>query len=49
MKTSRREFIEYSIKMSAAAMLSGLVGTGRAFGRSGARSHPNILLLMVDQ
>jgi hypothetical protein len=49
MKTSCREFIEYSIKMSAAAILRGLVGTGRAFGRSGARSNPNILLLMVDQ
>lgn len=49
MKISRREFMKYSTKMSAAALLSGVVGTGRAFGGSGAQSHPNILLLMVDQ
>lgn len=49
MKISRREFIKYSTKMSAAALLSGVVGSGRAFGGSGAQSHPNILLLMVDQ
>ncbi len=49
MKTSRREFIEYSTKMSAAALLSGVVGTRKALGGSSARGHPNILLLMVDQ
>lgn len=49
MKTSRREFIEYSAKMSAAALLSGVVGTRKVLGGSSARGHPNILLLMVDQ
>ncbi len=49
MKISRREFIKYSTKMSAAALLSGAVGTSKVFGGSDGKFHPNILLLMVDQ
>jgi arylsulfatase A-like enzyme len=55
MKITRREFIERSSKISAAALLGVIAGTDEVFGRSGKKdkdheqSHPNILLIMVDQ
>lgn len=54
MDFTRREFLSIPPKALAAAVLSGSVGLGTGPGCSGddgniAPSHPNILLLMVDQ
>jgi arylsulfatase A-like enzyme len=49
MKSTRREFIQQSATLSAAAMLGGLAGPEKAAGTDASRSHPNILLIMVDQ
>ncbi len=54
MEISRREFLSLPPKALAAAMLSGAVGFGAGPGCSSdggttGPSHPNILLLMVDQ
>lgn len=56
MKISRREFLQRSSQLSAAALLSGVVGIGTMPGCNDSNddedqteSHPNILLIMVDQ
>lgn len=53
MKITRREFLSIPPKALAASLLSGSVGFGTGSGCSGGGgivpSHPNILLLMVDQ
>lgn len=49
MRITRREFIEQSATISAAALLGGAAAAEKAFGEPRARRHPNILLLMVDQ
>ena len=54
MDFTRREFLSIPPKALAAALLSGSVGLGTGPGCSGGDgniepSHPNILLLMVDQ
>jgi len=49
MKSTRREFIQQSATLSAAAVLGGLAGPQTVAGKAGSRSHPNILLIMVDQ
>ncbi|MEE9913839.1 MAG: sulfatase-like hydrolase/transferase [Deltaproteobacteria bacterium] len=55
MKISRRQFIKSSTQVSAAALLSGGIGLGSLSGCSSnnnggfTQSHPNILLIMVDQ
>ncbi len=54
MKITRREFIEKSSRISATAMLSGMVGLSTLTGcyfddGDGKKSPPNILLIMVDQ
>jgi len=56
MKISRREFLQRSTRISAAALLGGAVGSGTLTGclwdsdhGGAAQSHPNILLIMVDQ
>ena len=58
MKCTRREFLSLPPKCLAAALLSGSVGFGAGSGYCGENdekvrdidpSHPNILLLMVDQ
>ncbi len=56
MNISRREFMRHCGRVSAAASLTGLVGAGALLGRTRkptgghvTQSHPNILLLMVDQ
>ena len=49
MKHTRREFIQGSATLSAAAMLSAAVGADAVFGKEKPARHPNILLLMVDQ
>src|SRR5512145_2829873 len=55
MKISRRQFIKSSTQVSAAALLSGGIGLGTLSGCSSnnnggfTQSHPNILLIMVDQ
>ena len=53
-KITRREFIQRTTQLSAAAMLTGVVGLGTFTGCSSdddnnEKSHPNILLIMVDQ
>jgi len=49
MNISRREFIKGTAAMSAAALLSRYAGIERIFGADDTQSHPNMLLLMVDQ
>ena len=56
MKISRREFLQRSTRMSAAALIGGAAGGGALSGcfwdddgDSVTRSHPNVLLIMVDQ
>lgn len=55
MKLTRREFIQSSTQVSAAAMLGAEIGLGILTGCSSNdnndnnASHPNILLIMVDQ
>ena len=54
MDFTRREFLSLPPKALAAALLSGAVGSGAGPGCSGGEgntglSHPNILLIMVDQ
>lgn len=49
MRSSRRQFIQQSATMSAAAVLAGTAGLERALGEPGSRRHPNILLILVDQ
>lgn len=49
MKSTRRKFIQQSATLSAAAMLGRVVGAGKAFSKDGPKTHPNILLIMVDQ
>jgi arylsulfatase A-like enzyme len=56
MEMSRREFMQRFSALSAAAWLGGVAGIGPVVGRSGqagevegTRSHPNILLILVDQ
>jgi len=49
MKSTRREFIQQSATISAAALLGGLAGPQKVEGKDGSGSHPNILLIMVDQ
>jgi len=49
MKHTRREFIQGSATLSAAAMLSAAVGADAVFGKEKPARHPNVLLLMVDQ
>lgn len=55
MRITRREFIQRTAQMSAAALVSGIVGIDQVSGVSGnedmnsEQAHPNILLLMVDQ
>jgi arylsulfatase A-like enzyme len=58
MKISRREFMQHSAQLSAATLLSGIVGVGTLTGCGGGDgdgggsnmiSNPNILLIMVDQ
>ncbi len=49
MKYSRREFIQQSATISAASLLGGAASVEKALGEPGAKRHPNILLLMVDQ
>ncbi len=46
-RISRREFIGTSAKLFAAASLTGAVGISPA--QSAEKTHPNILLIMVDQ
>ncbi|MEJ2526419.1 MAG: sulfatase-like hydrolase/transferase [Desulfuromonadales bacterium] len=49
MEISRRKFIEFSSKASAAALLSRLVDVDTVFGDEEEGSPPNILLILVDQ
>ncbi len=56
MKISRREFLQRSTRMSAAALIGGAAGGGALSGcfwdddgDSVTQSHPNVLLIMVDQ
>ena len=53
MKITRRDFLQQSTRLSAAAMLGGVVGLGTFTGCSSdndtEKFHPNILLIMVDQ
>jgi arylsulfatase A-like enzyme len=56
MNISRREFMRHCGRVSAAAALTGLAGANTLWGRPrkptgerAAQSHPNVLLLLVDQ
>jgi len=55
MKITRRKFLQQSTQLSAAAMLSGIVGISTLTGcdsdgdDNNSKSPPNILLIMVDQ
>ncbi|MBP1701979.1 MAG: type phosphodiesterase / nucleotide pyrophosphatase family protein [Chloroflexi bacterium] len=49
MMISRKEFLKVSAMMSASAFLSRYVGIDKVLAMNAKGSHPNILLLLVDQ